>query len=58
MIFITRIPTHDNHGHPIAPELRQAVLDSVVLEFGGFSLDGPGEGAWVADDGTLYAEHS
>jgi hypothetical protein len=58
MIAITRLPTHRNDGTLIEPVERQEILDEVVKRFGGFSLDGPGEGGWMADDGTVYAEAS
>lgn len=58
MIFITRIPTHRNDATQISTAERQEILTDVVQKFGGFSLDGPGEGAWAADDGTVYGESS
>ena len=33
-------------------------LDLIRDTFGGYSLEGPSEGAWVADDGQVYQETS
>ena len=58
MIFITRIPTHRNDGTLIRQEELEAIKRQVWETFGGLSLDGPGSGVWVADDGAVYDETS
>ena len=58
MLFITRIPTHRNDGSEITTEERTALLREVSNIFGGFSLDGPGQGSWVDEDGRVYDEAS
>ena len=58
MIFITRIPTHRNDRMPIQPDELEAIKRQVWEAFGGLSLDGPGQGVWLADDGTVYDETS
>lgn len=58
MQWITRIPTHGNDGDPIPPTVRQSILNDVRNAFGGFSLDGPGQGAWEDDEGRVYEEAS
>ncbi len=50
MLVVTRIPTHRNE--------RRSILTLVRDTFGGYSLEGPFEGAWVADDGQVYEETS
>jgi hypothetical protein len=58
MLVITRIPTHRNDGSKISPRERRALLNLVRDTFGGYSLEGPFKGAWVADDGQVYEEAS
>jgi hypothetical protein len=58
VIFITRIPTHYNDGTPIPVEVLNEITAEVYARFGGFTLEGPGEGGWVAADGTVYSEQS
>ncbi len=58
MIATTRIPTHRNDGSIICDEERKAILNRVREEFSGYSLEGPGSGAWIAADGTVYEEES
>ena len=58
MLWITRVPTHDNNGREFPAELLQAVLADVAAAFAGYSLDGPGRGAWIGDDGRVYDEPS
>jgi hypothetical protein len=58
MIVITRIPTHHNDGNKINQRDRRAILTLVRDAFGGYTLEGPFEGAWVADDGQTYVETS
>jgi hypothetical protein len=58
MIVITRIPTHRNDGKKINQRDRRAILTLVRNAFGGHTLEGPFEGAWVADDGQTYVETS
>jgi hypothetical protein len=58
MVVITRIPTHRNDGSKINPRERRALLTLVRDTFGGYSLEGPFQGAWVADDGQTYEETS
>jgi len=58
MLVITRIPTHRNDGSKITQRERRALLNLVRDQFGGYSLEGPFQGAWVADDGQCYEETS
>lgn len=58
MLVITRIPTHRNDGSKVSARERRAILNLVRDTFGGYTLEGPFEGAWVADDGRVYEETS
>jgi hypothetical protein len=58
MLVITRIPTHRNDGSKISLRERRAVLSLVRDTFGGYSLEGPYRGAWIADHGEVYEEES
>ena len=58
MLVVTRIPTHRNDGSKISKREQRAVLTLVRDTFGGYTLEGPFEGAWVADDGRVYEETS
>ena len=58
MLDVTRIPTRRNDGSKISKRERRAVLTLVRDTYGGYSLEGPFEGAWVADDGRVYEETS
>lgn len=58
MIFITRIPTHRNDGTPVSDTELEDIKRQVWETFGGLSIDGPGSGVWIADDGAIYEENS
>jgi hypothetical protein len=58
MLVITRIPTHRNDGSKISKGERRSILTLVRNTFGGYTLEGPFEGAWVGDDGQVYEETS
>jgi hypothetical protein len=58
MLVVTRIPTHRNVGSKVSKRERRAILSLVRDTFGGYTLEGPFEGAWVADDGRVYEETS
>ena len=58
MLVVTRIPTHRNDGSKISRRERRSILTLVRDSFGGYTLEGPFEGAWVADDGRVYEETS
>ncbi len=58
MKFVTRIPTHDNRGRKFSRAKMRKIYQRIRDVFGGYSLDGPGYGAWKADDGTIYEEYS
>ena len=58
MLVVTRLPTHRNNGTRITPRERRAILTLVRDKFGGYTLEGPFQGAWVADDGHVYEETS
>ncbi len=58
MLVITRIPTHRNDGAKIRVTERREILRQVRDAFGGYALEGPFQGAWVADDGKVYEETS
>jgi hypothetical protein len=58
MLVVTRIPTHRNDGSKISQRERRAILTLVRDTFGGYTLEGPFAGAWVADDGRVYEETS
>jgi hypothetical protein len=55
---MTRIPTHDNNGRKFRRAVLREILSRVRDAFGGYSLDGPGLGAWTDDAGNVYEEHS
>jgi hypothetical protein len=58
MLVVTRIPTRRNDGSKISRRERRALLIVIRDTFGGYSLEGPFEGSWVADDGRVYEETS
>lgn len=58
MLVITRIPTHRNDGSKISKRERRAILNLIRDTFRGYILEGPFQGAWVADDGQMYEEAS
>lgn len=58
MLVVTRIPTRRNDGSKVSPRERRAILTLVRDTFGGYSLEGPFQGAWVAADGRVYEEAS
>jgi hypothetical protein len=58
MLVVTRIPTHRNDGSRIGHRERWAILNLVRQTLGGYTLECPFEGAWVADDGQCYEEMS
>ncbi len=58
MLVITRIPTQRNDGAQISAAARREILRQVRDTFGGYTLEGPFQGTWVADDGTVYEETS
>ena len=58
MLVITRMPTHRNNGLKISVTERRDLLRLVRDSFGGYSLEGPFQGSWVADDGKVYEETS
>ena len=58
MLVIRRMPTHRNDGTKISVKERREILRQVRDAFGGYSLEGPFQGAWVADDGKVYEETS
>jgi len=58
MLVITRIPTHRNDGSKVGRREFRKLLSRVCDAFGGYTPEGPFQGAWVADDGKLYEETS
>jgi hypothetical protein len=58
MLVITRIPTPRNDGSKISTRERRATLTLVRDRFDGYTLEGPFQGSWVADDGRVYEETS
>ena len=58
MLVVTRIPTHRNDGSKVSQRERRAFLTIVRDTFGGYSLEGPFQGAWIGDDGRVYEETS
>lgn len=58
MLVITRIPTRRNDGSRIGRRERRAILNLVRDSLGGYSLEGPFRGAWIAHDGRVYEETS
>lgn len=58
MLVITRLPTHRNDGSKVSRRELRAILTRVRDAFGGYTLEGPFQGAWVADDGGVYEETS
>jgi hypothetical protein len=58
MLVVTRILTHRNDGSKISRRERRSILTLVRDALGGYTLEGPFEGAWVADDGRVYEETS
>ena len=49
MLFLTRIPVRYNDGSRIPTSELEAVKTRAWQDFGGFTLSGPTEGAWVDD---------
>jgi hypothetical protein len=58
MLVVTRIPTHRNDGSKISRRERRSLLTLIRDLFGGYTLEGPFEGAWIGDDGRVYEETS
>src|SRR5262245_55549526 len=58
MLVITRLPTHRNDGSKVSRRELRTILTRVRDAFGGYSVEGPFEGAWTADDETVYTETS
>jgi hypothetical protein len=58
MVVVKRIPTHRNDGSKVSRREMRAILNQVCDAFEGYSLEGPFQGAWVADEGELYEETS
>ena len=58
MIVVTRIPTHRNDGSKVGQRELRTILKQVRDILGGYSLEGPFEGAWVAEDSQVYEEQS
>ena len=58
MIATTRIPTHRNDGSKVSRRELRAILERVEDAFGGYSLDSPSDGVWVASDGEVFREKS
>src|SRR5437660_12444944 len=58
MLVVTRVPTHRNDGSIVSRRERRSLLTLVRDTFGGYTLEGPYEGSWVADDGRVYEETS
>jgi hypothetical protein len=58
MLVITRLPTNRNDGSKVRRRELRAILNRVRDAFGGYTLEGPFQGAWVADDGGTYEETS
>ena len=58
LLVITRILTHRNDGAQISAAARRDIMRQVRDAFGGYTLEGPFQGAWVADDGTVDEETS
>ena len=57
MLFLTRIPVRYNDGSRIPTSELEAVKTRAWQDFGGFTLSGPTEGAWVDDrTGTVHRE--
>jgi hypothetical protein len=58
LLVITRIPTHRNDGSKVSRREQRALLTLIRDTFGGYSLEGPFQGAWIGDDGRVYEETS
>lgn len=58
MKWVTRIPTHDNAGRKFPRRVLNGILEQVRNAFEGYSLDGPGLGAWTDENGQVYEEYS
>lgn len=58
MIVVTRIPTHRNDGTKVSRREMRGIINKVEDAFKGYSLEGPFQGAWIADDGERYEETS
>jgi hypothetical protein len=58
MVVITRLPTHHNDGSKVSRREQREILTQVRCSFGGYSLEGPFQGSWIADDGHEYTETS
>jgi hypothetical protein len=58
MIVVTRIPTHRNDGSKVSRRELRGIINKVEDTFQGYSLEGPFQGGWIADDGQRYEEMS
>ena len=58
MLVITRLPTHRNDGSKVGRREVRAILSRIRNAFHGYSLEGPFQGSWIADDGRVYEETS
>lgn len=58
MLVITRLPTHRNDGSKVSRRELRAILTRIRDTFRGYSLEGPFQGAWIADDGGAYSQTS
>ena len=57
VIAVMRVPTHRNNGSKVSNRELQEILNRVLDEYAGFSLE-PYPGAWMASDGRVYRERS
>ncbi len=58
MKVTTRIPTRLNDGRAVSVEVLGDIRRMIADQFGGVSVDGPGQGAWIGEDGRMYDEAS
>src|SRR5260370_21830013 len=58
MLVVTRIPTHRKDGSKVRQRERRVILTLVRDTCGGYTLEGPFQGSWVAEDGEVYEETS
>ena len=56
MKFTTLIPTTDNEGTAIKPDVLERVLDAMWRPFRGMTKEGYVTGFWIDDDGTEFTD--
>ncbi len=56
VVWSTLIPMHDNDGNPLSGETLNALLETAVRYFGGYTLDAVSQGVHVDSDGKRFED--